>query len=289
LGNAQNLLGIHYMNTSRFTKAAWHFQLAVDTFKQIKDIFSYFICYPPSPRLSFPLSDLFDNFVHQPNTALIYCNIGKLMRVYAHNERMNTIATPSPATAPSSTPSSSSSTSLSHPVAPPSSMVDTGDDPLSEKELSHYNKAVGFYNSAKDALKDRKMYVFFSPLFSCFIFLLLFSFSFSFSFSFFSFLYFVFPIFESRFNFFLRHPAIWDAVHSQLASTYVVMGLRTSATHGTAPLAQDDAKQASEHLLRALKMYDILKDEYQAAVVHHHLATLYTKMIRYGGERGGNE
>jgi hypothetical protein len=59
------------------------------------------------------------------------------------------------------------------------------------------------------------------------------------------------------------------------------MGLRTSATHGNAQLAVDDAKLACEHLLRALKMYDALKDEHQAAVVHFHLATLYTKMIRY--------
>ena len=45
LGNAPNQLGIYYMNTSRFTKSAWHFQLGIDTFKLIKDIHLYLLLF----------------------------------------------------------------------------------------------------------------------------------------------------------------------------------------------------------------------------------------------------
>lgn len=87
-----------------------------------------------------------------------------------------------------------------------------------------------------------------------------------------------------------RHPGIWDAVHTQLASTYLIMGLRTqyASTHGpqrNAQLTQETAKDACELLLRALKMYDTMKDEHQAGIAHLHLAALYGKMIRYGSGR----
>jgi len=192
LGNAQNQLGIHYMNTARFTKAAWHFQLAVDTFKQIKD---------------------------PPNIALIYCNIGRLMKVYAQNERIGL--------------SNSSPTSPSAPSALPASVVSGSDDPMSEQELSHYKKAEGFYINAKEAIKERKL-----------------------------------------------SPGIWDAVHSQLASTYLIMGLRMTAGQGPGQLTQECARDAAEYLLRALKISDSMKDSYQAGIAHLHIASLYGKMIR---------
>jgi hypothetical protein len=92
---------------------------------------------------------------------------------------------------------------------------------------------------------------------------------------------------EGRFSFVInplictnRYPAIWDAVQSQLAATYLILGLRTGATPDLGQADPDQAKQACEHLLRALKMYDALKDTYQVAITHLHLASLYGRMIR---------
>jgi tetratricopeptide (TPR) repeat protein len=179
LGNVQNQLGIHYMETCRFTKAAWHFHLGVDIFKQIQD---------------------------HANIALLYCNMGKLMKIYAQNERG--------ITAPSNV-----------------ACVFGGDDRMTPTEEAQYNKAVNFYISARDTLGDRKLY-----------------------------------------------PGIWDVVQSQLASTYLIYGLRMQCNQ-----EQDSLKTASEYLQKALKIYEVLGDSHQAAVTHLHLGTLYVKILREQG------
>ncbi len=70
---------------------------------------------------------------------------------------------------------------------------------MNEKEEGHYEKAIGFYESAKEALQERKAY-----------------------------------------------PSIWDAIQSQLAATYLIVGLRMST--GVTAMEVDQAKVASEYL-----------------------------------------
>lgn len=98
LGNSQNQLGIHFLQTRRYTKAVWNFTLGVDTFKTIND---------------------------NANIALLYCNLGHVMRVYAEEERS---------------------------VIANTNTTSSSEDSFSSQEESHYQKSIQFYLAAQEAL-----------------------------------------------------------------------------------------------------------------------------------------
>lgn len=98
------------MQTRRYTKAVWNFTLGVDTFKTINGY-----------SLKHSLSYFSDN----ANIALLYCNLGHVMRVYAEEERS---------------------------VIANTNTTSSSEDSFSSQEESHYQKSIQFYLAAQEAL-----------------------------------------------------------------------------------------------------------------------------------------